>query len=223
MTVRARSVSSPRGMQGGYGSELELVGQSAQELGGGLRRLGVGVTPGAVALLDALQQPDQVLDDADHVLRLLPLCLATVLRDRRWGVQHLHLVGLLALATREDPELDASAGLEGGDSVGQRRRAHIDVVPVLTREETESLLGVVPLDLSGWHRPGLSLSRILRRSAARAQRTRWTETRANEFSGSAPGRRGARSSTPNGSRADPPRRRRSRRRARRSSSPRRPR
>ena len=76
------------------------------------------MAPGPVALLDALEQPDQVLDDADHLLGLLALGLPTVLGHRRWGVQHLHLVGLLALATREDPELDPGAGLECGDSLG---------------------------------------------------------------------------------------------------------
>ena len=90
------------------------------------------MTTGAVALLDAFEQPDQVLDDADHVLGLLALGVATVLADRRRGVEDLDLVGLLALATRQDPELDARPGLERGDSLGQRRRADVDVVPVLT-------------------------------------------------------------------------------------------
>src|SRR4051812_40813961 len=132
ITAAASAVAelSP-GRQGDDGSELELVGQSAQELGGRLRRLGVGMTAGPVALLDALEQPDQVLDDADHLLGLLALGLAAVLGHRRWGVQHLHLVRLLALATREDPELDPGAGLERGDSLGQRGGADVDVVPVL--------------------------------------------------------------------------------------------
>ena len=103
-------------------------------------------------------------------------------------VEHLHLVGLLALAAREDAELDPGAGLERGDALGQRRGADVDVVAVLAGEEAEALLGVVPLDLSGGHRTGLSAQSIAAAIAQREHSVRGRdEAHANEFSGSCSG------------------------------------
>ena len=55
----------------------------------------------------------------DHLLGLLALGGAAVLRDRRRRVEHLHLVGLVAPAAGEDAELDTGARLERGDPLGQ--------------------------------------------------------------------------------------------------------
>src|SRR5262245_9813680 len=55
----------------GAASELELVRQRPQQLGGRLGGAGVGVAAVAVGLADVVEQPDQVLDDRGHLLGLL--------------------------------------------------------------------------------------------------------------------------------------------------------
>ena len=109
-TAHQRRPRPSRPLQPGQSSSSSARPRSSLAVGLAVLRLGVAAV--AVGLLDALEQPDQVLDDADHVLGLLALRGAAVLRHRRRGVEHLHLVGLVALAAGEDAELDPGAGLE---------------------------------------------------------------------------------------------------------------
>ena len=85
----------------------------------------------AVALLDALEHLDEVLDDADHRLGLLALGVALVAGDRGGGVEDAHLEGLVAAPALRDAELDLGAGLERRGALGQRVGVHVDVRPVL--------------------------------------------------------------------------------------------
>ncbi len=73
----------------------------------------VGVPAVAVGLTDAVEEPDEVLDDRDHLLGLLALRAgALVARDRRGRVEDPHLERLVAAPPLGDAELDAGAGLE---------------------------------------------------------------------------------------------------------------
>ena len=117
---------------------------------------GVGVPAVAVGLADAVEQPDQVLDDRDHLLGLLAPGRGLVARDRRGRVEDADLQRLVAAPALGDAELDAGAGLERGHALGQRVGAHVDVGAVLLRQEAESLLRVVPLHLASGHGPDLS-------------------------------------------------------------------
>ena len=63
--VRVRDADAPGGARAARerSLELQLVGQRAQQLGRGLGGAGVGVAAVPVALADAVEQADQVLDD----------------------------------------------------------------------------------------------------------------------------------------------------------------
>ena len=111
--------------------ELQLVGQRPQQLGDRLGGPRVGVPAVAVGLADAVEQPDQVLDDRAHLLGLLAPGRGLVARDRRGRVEEPDLQRLVAAAALGDAELDAGAGLQRGHALGERVGAHVDVGPVL--------------------------------------------------------------------------------------------
>ena len=138
------------------GLELQLVGEGAQQLRRGLGGARVGVAAVAVPLADPVEQADQVLDDPDHLLRLLAARVLLGARDRGGRLEDAHLEGLLTAPALGDPELDPGARLEGRGPLGERLRAHVDVGAVLLRQEAESLLGVVPLHLASGHGSDLS-------------------------------------------------------------------
>ena len=93
-----------------------------------------------------------------------------VARHRGRRVEDADLEGLVAAATLGDAELDAGAGLERGDPVGQRVGVHVDVGAVLLGQEAEALLGVEPLHLASGH--GLNLFLICIARPRRAPRQR---------------------------------------------------
>ena len=132
-------------------SELELVGEGAEHLRRAAGGVALGVAAAAVALLDALEHLDEVLDDADHRLGLLALGVALVAGDRGGGVEDAHLEGLVAAPALGDAELDLGAGLERRGALGQRVGVDVDVRPVLLRQEAEALVDVEPLHLATGH------------------------------------------------------------------------
>ena len=137
--------------------ELQLVGERAEQLRGRLGGARVGVAAVAVALTDAVEQRDQVLDDRDHLLGPLAARVGLVAGDGGLRLEHPHLERLLTAPALGDPELHPGAGLQRGGALRQRLGAHVDVVPALLGEEAESLLGVVPLHLASRHgRPFLA-------------------------------------------------------------------
>jgi hypothetical protein len=68
------------------------------------------------------------------------------------GVERPHAQCLLPPATLDDAELDPLPGLERRDTARQGGRVHEDLTAVVAGEETETLAGVVPLDLASGHR-----------------------------------------------------------------------
>ena len=110
-------------------SDLELVGEGAQHLRRAAGGVALGVATVAVALLDALEHLDEVLDDGDHRLGLLALGVALVAGDRGGGVEDAHLEGLVATPSLRDAELDLGAGLERRGALGQRIGVDVDVRP----------------------------------------------------------------------------------------------
>ena len=127
---RARPAAGPGAptAPGGRSQSSSSSASAAQQLGrrlGGLARRGAG-RRGSPA--DALEQPDQVLDDADHLVGLLALGVrrfrAPTAARRAPGPGS----AWSPLRPCSDAELDPGAGLERGDSLGQRRGADVDVV-----------------------------------------------------------------------------------------------
>jgi len=129
-------------------SGVELVGEGAQQRSGLLGAAPLGVATVAVVVAETVQQADQVLDDDGHVLGRL----APGLDDRRGRVEHAHLQRLVAAAALHDPELHPRARAQRRGPRGHRVGADEDVAALLGREEAETLVGVVPLDLACWHR-----------------------------------------------------------------------
>jgi MFS family permease len=134
----------------------DVPGDGRQQLGDlpGFLRLRVLATP--VDVRDAVEQLHQVLDDRDHLVRLL----VRVLGDRGDGRRRLkepHLERLGALAALRDAELDPLPLCHGLRPCGQRGGMHEYLgTPVIAGEEAETLLGVIPLDLAGRHEQDLT-------------------------------------------------------------------
>ena len=113
---RAAATAGPRPR--GPAQSVQLVGQPAQQLRGRLRRPRVGVPAVAVAVLDALEQPDQVLDDPDHVLGLLALGRPPVGATDGGASSTRTCCAWSPLRPGADAELDPGAGLERGVPAG---------------------------------------------------------------------------------------------------------
>jgi hypothetical protein len=133
---------------------LDVVGDRAQYGRDLLRVLGIRILAPAVSVGDVVHQLDQILDDDDHLVRILPRVLGRrLLRGGDGGrrIEHPHLKSLRPLAPLGDAELHALALLKRRRTSRQRGRMHEDLATVIAGEETEPLFGVVPLDLAGRH------------------------------------------------------------------------
>ena len=119
----------------------------------GLLRLRVLAAP--VDVRDPVEQLHQVLDDRDHLVRLLVRVLGG--SGGRGRLEQAHLKRLSALTALGDAELDPLPLGDGLRPGGQRRGVHEYLgAPVITGEEAETLLGVIPLDLAGRHEQDLT-------------------------------------------------------------------
>lgn len=125
-------------------SDVELVGDRAQQAADLLPGRLVGVAAALQHRRDVLQQGGQVLHDGRQLVRLAALRG----RDGRGRVQDRHRERLVTALTCDDPELDPLAGLECVDAVGEHGGVHEDVAAVVAGEEAEALLAVEPLDLA---------------------------------------------------------------------------
>ncbi len=119
----------------------------------GFLRLRVLAAP--VDVRDAVEQLHQVLDDRDHLVRLLVRVLGGGGDDRR-RLKESHLQRLRALTAFGDAELDPLPLRQDLGPGGQRGRMHEDLSPVIAGEEAEPLFGVIPLDLAGRHEQDLT-------------------------------------------------------------------
>src|SRR5690625_3386514 len=129
-------------------SGLEIVGDGAQHGGDLLRVPAVGIPALAEAVGSIIEQADEVLDHAGHLVGLG----ATSTTDRGSGLHQLQGQHLGAAAPVDHVELDPGSRTQGGDPLGQGRGVHVDALTVLVVEdETEALLGVVELHLAAWH------------------------------------------------------------------------
>jgi hypothetical protein len=135
---------------------LDVLGDRVEEGADLPGFLGVGVLAPAVGVGDPVQQLHEVLDDRDHLVRLLAGVLGRGGRDVRQGLEQSHLQRLGALAPLHDPELDPLALTQGRRPGGQRGRVQEDLTPVIAGEEAEPLFGVIPLDLAGRHEQDLT-------------------------------------------------------------------
>src|SRR5579862_9520016 len=98
---------------------FDVVGDGAQDGGDLLRVAGVGMLAAAVGGRHVVEQLDQVLDEDDHLVRLL----AGLLNGRDGGrrLQDPHLERLGSPASLGDPELDPLPLLQQGRPRRQRR------------------------------------------------------------------------------------------------------
>jgi MFS family permease len=120
----------------------------------GFLRLRVLAPP--VDVRDPVEQLHQVLDDRDHLVRLLVRVLGGR-GDGRRRLKEPHLERLGALAALRDAELDPLPLRHGLRPCGQRGGMHEYLgTPVIAGEEAETLLGVIPLDLAGRHEQDLT-------------------------------------------------------------------
>jgi len=114
-----------------------------------------------VGVGDTVEQLHEVLDDRDHLVRLLASVLGSGRRDVGRGLKQSHLQCLGSLAPFHDPELDSLSLGQGGRPGRQCGRMHEDLAPVIAGEEAEPLFGVIPLDLAGRHEQDLTSVRDL--------------------------------------------------------------
>src|SRR5699024_3730422 len=143
VTARARRRCRARPVS----SRVELVGDHTQQ-GRDLGRLSaVGAAPLAITAGEAFRELDEILGDDDHLIGFFPACLD----HRVLGVQQLHLEGLGTLAPLGHPERDPLSRTQRGGSGGQGGGMHEHLTAIVAREETETLVSVVPLDLAGGH------------------------------------------------------------------------
>src|SRR5690606_8428781 len=102
---------------------------------------------------DVVEELDQVLDDDHHLVGLLPPDLR-LLPERR-GLHEADRKRLLPASALRHAEIDSLARLERLNALGERGGMHEDLTAVVPGEETETLVGVVPLDLASRHRGDL--------------------------------------------------------------------
>src|SRR4029450_119145 len=100
---------------------------------------GTRVAAATVAVTDAIEHLDQILDDHRHLLRRLAMRLGEGGRN----LQDVYRKGLLSLTTLDNAELDSLASLQAGHSGRQRIGADIDVTALVLGQEAEALFGVV--------------------------------------------------------------------------------
>src|ERR1700753_3411672 len=128
---------------------FDVVGDGAEDGADLLRVLAVRVLAAAVGVRDPVEQLDQILDDQDHLVRLL----ARYLRYHGGrGLEQPDLKGLGALTALGHAELHTLAGTQRdgpGGPGGQRGRMHADLAAIIAGEEAEPLFGVGPVNLAG--------------------------------------------------------------------------
>src|SRR5699024_3437747 len=129
-------------------SGLEVVGDGTENGGDLLRVASIGVAALAQAVRGVVEQTDQSLDHARHLVGLL----APGAADRGSRFEQLQGEDLGAAAAVDHVEVHPGPRAEGRDPVGQVRGMHVDALTVLVIEdEAEALLGVVELHLAAWH------------------------------------------------------------------------
>ena len=144
----------PRRPRPGKRLGFEVVGDGAEHGRDLLPVAGVRVPPPPVGGGHPVEQLDQVLDDHDHLVGVLPADLG----DRRRRLEQPDLEGLDSPAPLGHAELDPLAGPQGGAARRQRRGMHEDLTPVVAGEKAESFVGVIPFDLASGHGPDLMQS-----------------------------------------------------------------
>jgi hypothetical protein len=155
----------------------DVLGHGRQQLRDlpGFLRLRVLAAP--VDVRDPVEQLHEVLDDRDHLVRLLVRVLGGG-GDGRRRLKQPYLERLGALAALRDAELDPLPLRHGLRPCGQRGRVHEYLgPPVVAGEEAETLLGVVPLDLAGRHEQDLTSLETGTPTAKVADEMCWALTR----------------------------------------------
>jgi len=109
-----------------------------------------------VGVRDSVEQLHEVLDDRDHLVRLLAGVLGGGGGNVGRRLEEPHLQRLRPLASFHDAELNPLPLAEGVCPGGQCGRMHEDLAPVIAGEEAEPLFGVIPLDLAGRHEQDLT-------------------------------------------------------------------
>src|SRR5262245_13161492 len=102
-----------------------------------------------------VRQPVEQLDQVLHKHRHLVGALTVRLADGGWWLERPDLHRLRAAAAFRHPELHPLPGPENRPRRRQGSRVHEDLTTVITGEEAEPLLGVIPLDLASRHEPTL--------------------------------------------------------------------
>jgi MFS family permease len=135
----------------GTSLRLDVLCDGVKQVRDLLGFLRIRVLAPPIVIRDAVEQLHEVLDDRDHLVRLLPRVLRDGRRHVRRRLKQPHLQCLCSLAPFRDTELDPLPLTQGGRPFGQRGGVHKHLASVITGEEAEALLGVIPLDLAGRH------------------------------------------------------------------------
>ena len=135
---------------------LDVLRDSVEEACDLLGFLRVWVFAAPVGVRDRVEQLHEVLDDRDHLVRLLAGVLGDGGRDVRRRFKEPHLQRLGPLTSFHDAELNPLSLAQGGRPSRQRGRMHEYLAPVIAGEEAEPLFGVIPLDLAGRHEQDLT-------------------------------------------------------------------
>ena len=155
----------------------DVPGDGRQQVGDLLGFLRLRVLAATVDVRDPVEQLHQVLDDRDHLVRLLVRVLGDG-GDGRRRLEEAHLERLGALAPLRDAELDPLPLCHRLRPCGQGGGMHEYLgPPVIAGEEAETLLGVVPLDLAGRHEQDLTSLETDTPAAAIADGMCWAYTR----------------------------------------------
>jgi hypothetical protein len=155
----------------------DVPGDGRQQVGDLLGFLRLRVLAATVDVRDPVEQLHQVLDDRDHLVRLLVRVLGDG-GDGRRRLEEAHLERLGALAPLRDAELDPLPLCHRLRPCGQGGGVHEYLgTPVIAGEEAETLLGVVPLDLAGRHEQDLTSLETDTPAAAIADGMCWAYTR----------------------------------------------
>src|SRR5262249_6913209 len=128
-------------------SGVDVVGHGAQHGRDLLAFLRVWVLAAVVGVRERVEQLDEVLDENGHLVSALTARLGH--SGRR--LERPDLEGLRASAALGHAELNPLPGAQYRARRRGRCRVHEDLAAVITGEEAESLVGVIPLDLASRH------------------------------------------------------------------------
>src|SRR5215469_15285714 len=137
------------GLAGGgcWNSGVDVVGDGSEHGGDLLGFSAVRVLAAVVGVREAVEQLDQIFDEHGHLVGTFPAGL----RHSRRRLECPYLKGLRAPASLGYTELHALSGPQHCAGRRQGGRVHEDLTAVITGEEAESLVGVIPLDLASRH------------------------------------------------------------------------